>query len=156
MMRKLIFMCSGNTCRSPLALAAWRALQTDGKAPAAIEVDSAGLLAETGASAASHTAQIAQSWQQDLCAHSAKTLSENDAKNADWLVVMNDSHAFALREYFNVPEHKIFLLGSFEPHSRSAEILDPFGGSREAYETCAGRIRRAVAGLAAAIECGEL
>jgi protein-tyrosine phosphatase len=155
-MRKLIFICSGNTCRSPLALAAWRALQKEGTAPAGVEADSAGLLAETGAGAAPHTAQIARSWQQDLSDHVAKTLPEADAKNADWLVVMNTAHAFALRECFAVGADKVLLLGNFEPHSESPEILDPFGGSREAYETCAARIRRAVAGLATAIERGEL
>lgn len=155
-MRKLFFICSGNTCRSPLALAAWRALQAEGKAPADVEADSAGILAETGAPAASHTAQIAGGWQQDLSRHAAKTLSESDAKNADWLVVMNAAHAFALRECFAVDADKILLLGRFEPHSENSEILDPFGGSREAYETCAARIRRAVAGLANAIERGEI
>jgi protein-tyrosine-phosphatase len=155
-MRKLIFICSGNTCRSPLALAAWRMLQKEGVAPADIEADSAGLLAETGANAAPYTVQIAQSWQQDLSGHAAKTLSESEAKNADWLVVMNTAHAFALRECFDTDQHKVLLLGSFEPHSENPEILDPFGGSREAYETCAARIRRAVTGLANAISRGEL
>ena len=156
MTRKLIFICSGNTCRSPLALAAWRALQKEGKAPADIQADSAGLLAETGARAALHTAQIAASWQQDLSGHAAKTLSESDVKNADWLVVMNESHVFALREFFDADQHKVLLLGNFEPHSQNPEILDPFGGSREAYEDCATRIRRAVGGLASAIARGEL
>jgi protein-tyrosine phosphatase len=156
MMRKLIFICSGNTCRSPLALAAWRALQKEGGAPADIEADSAGLLAETGAGAASHTTHIAHSWQQDLSNHAAKSLSESAAKNADWLVVMNAAHAFALRECFSVDEHKVLLLGNFDAQIQNPEILDPFGGSREAYETCAARIRRAVAGLAKAIERGEL
>ena len=155
-MRKLIFICSGNTCRSPLALAAWCALQKKGEAPADVIADSAALLAQTGAQAASHTIEIAQGWQQDLKSHAAKSLSENQATNADWLVVMNAPHAFALRECFAVPEHKILLLGNFEPHCRDAEILDPFGGSREAYETCASRIRRAVAGLAKAIARGEV
>lgn len=155
-MRKLVFICSGNTCRSPLALAAWRALQKEGKAPADVAADSAGLLAETGARAAAHTTRIAREWDEDLSLHSSKTLSESDAKNADWLVVMNASHAFALRECFDADEHKVLLLGNFEPDSKNSEISDPFGGSREAYETCAGRIQRAVAGLAGAIKNGEL
>jgi protein-tyrosine-phosphatase len=155
-MRKLIFVCSGNTCRSPLALAAWRALQKTGDAPADVVADSAGLLADAGTKAAAHTTQIAASWQEDLNDHAAKTLSETDAQNARWLVVMSDSHAFALREYFDVPESNILLLGSFEPQSDNPEILDPFGGSREAYETCAKRIQRAVTGLAKAIAQGEL
>lgn len=156
MTRKLIFICSGNTCRSPLALAAWRALQKDGKAPADIVADSAGLLAETGAGAAPHAAQIARSWQQDLSDHAAKHLSASDAHAAHWLVVMNASHAFALRECFAVEDDKVLRLGNFEPQTENPEILDPFGGSREAYETCAARIQRAVAGLAKAISRSEL
>ncbi len=156
MTRKLFFICSGNTCRSPLALAAWRTLQQQGKAPADVIADSAGLLAETGAGAALHSARIAGSWQQDLSNHAAKTLSENAVKSADWLIVMNESHAFALRECFDAQEYKVLLLGSFEPHSKNPEILDPFGGSLEAYETCAARIRRSVEGLANAISRNEI
>ena len=155
-MRKLLFVCSGNTCRSPLALAAWRALAQAGKAPPDVEADSAGLAAATGSPAAAHTAKIARDWQQDLSVHRSKPLLPEAAQSADWIAVMNPAHAHALREYSGVAPNKILLLGTFDSQENDPEILDPFGGSREAYETCAARIRRSVAGLAKEIARGQI
>ncbi len=155
-MRKILFLCSGNTCRSPLALAAWRALEETGKTPHEIEADSAGLLASDGEKATKHTLEIARAWNQDLSTHRSKMLEPEAAAQADWIVVMNSSHALALQEYFGAGPKKVFLLGHFDAKNGDDEILDPFGGSREGYETCAVRIRCAVENLAQAIHNDEL
>jgi len=154
-MRKILFVCSGNTCRSPLALSAWRALEKAGQTPQNVEAQSAGLMATDGAKATKHTLALVREWNQDLSEHRAKMLEPDVVKNADWIAVMNSSHAAALREYFEKDSSKIILLGSFDPQNGDEEILDPFGGSREGYETCAARIRRAVEKLAQAISNGE-
>lgn len=150
-MRKLIFICTGNTCRSPLALAAWRALEQEGKTPPEIEADSAGLMTTEGQPAARHSREIAQSWHQDLSSHRSKMLSADEARNADWLVVMSILHAHSLREFIGVDADKILLLGALDQRESSEEIPDPYGGSREAYETCATHIQHAVERLAQVI-----
>jgi len=155
-MRKILFVCSGNTCRSPLALAAWRALEEKGQAPPDVEADSGGLMVSGSSPASKHAAAIARNWQQDLSTHRAQMLDIKTSQSADWIVVMNMSHAFALQEYLGVDEKKVFLLGRFDAQHGDDEILDPFGGSREAYETCALRIRRAVGNLAQAIANQEI
>ena len=155
-MRKILFVCSGNTCRSPLALAAWRALEEAEKTPPDIEADCAGLMASGDAKATKYTVEIAREWNQDLTAHRARMLELEVAKEADWIVAMNSSHTFALQEYFGVDANKTFLLGRFDAKNGDDEILDPFGGSREGYETCAIRIQRAVENLASAIQNDEI
>ena len=155
-MRKILFVCSGNTCRSPLALAAWRELEKKGQAPSDVEADSVGLMASESSRASKHAVAIARDWNQDLSTHRAQMLSPEVSYSANWIVVMNTSHAFVLREYLGVDENKMFLLGRFDAQNGDDEILDPFGGSREAYETCAVRIRRAVKNLADAIQNNEL
>ena len=147
-MRKLIFICTGNTCRSPLALAAWRALEQEGKTPPDIEADSAGLMTTEGQPAARYSTEIAKSWQQDLSSHRSKQLTAEEARNADWLVVMSIMHAHSLREFLEVDEDKILLLGALDQRESSDEIPDPYGGSREAYETCAAHIQYAMKKLA--------
>ncbi len=151
-MRKLLFVCSGNTCRSPLALAAWRALAEAAEAPKDIEVSSAGLMASDGGRATRHTIEIAREWKQDLSSHRAQMLEPKTASEADWIVVMNSSHVFVLRQLLEKDSQKVLMLGRFDAENGDEEILDPFGGSREGYETCAVRIRRAVGKLAQAIE----
>ncbi len=147
-MRKLIFICTGNTCRSPLALAAWRALSQEGKTPPDIEADSAGLMTTDGQPASRHSIAIAQNWQQDLSSHRSRQLTAEDAENADWLVVMSIMHAHSLREFIGVDPDKIILLGSLDQREGNDEIPDPYGGSREAYETCASHIQHAMKKLA--------
>lgn len=150
-MRKLIFICTGNTCRSPLALAAWRALEQEGKTPPDIEADSAGLMPSEGQPASRYSVEIARNWQQDLSGHRSKQLTTEEVSSADWLVVMSIMHAHSLREFLEVDPDKILLLGSFDQHESSDEIPDPYGGSREAYETCATHIQHAVERLAQVI-----
>ena len=147
-MRKLIFICTGNTCRSPLALAAWRALEQEGKTPPDIEADSAGLMPTEGQPAARYSVEIARDWQQDLSSHRSKQLTAEEARSADWLVVMSIMHAHSLREFLGVDEDKILLLGALDQRESSDEIPDPYGGSREAYETCAAHIQYAMKKLA--------
>lgn len=156
---RLIFVCSGNTCRSPLALAAWRAAVKSGEAPSDIQASSAGLIASDGAPANAQSTPLAASWGQDLSSHRAKTLSENAAREADYLVAMTSDQTKLLREYFGIAESKVLLLGKFDALAKDEithDVLDPFGCSREAYETCAGQIQRAVKGLAHALQRGEL
>lgn len=139
-----------------MALAAWRALGKTGQAPADIEAHSAGLMVCPGQRASRYATTAVRGWEQDLSTHKSKLLSPEIAQNADWLAVMSVSHALALQENFGIDKDKIIFLGQFDPEADEIEILDPFGGSHEAYETCALRIQRAVAGLATAIERGAV
>ena len=100
--------------------------------------------------------EIARHWNEDLSSHRAQMLELETAQSANWIAAMNDSHHFALQQYFGVHPNKIILLGRFDPQNGDDEILDPFGGSRESYETCAIRIQRAVGNLARAIQNREI
>jgi protein-tyrosine phosphatase len=152
---KILFVCSGNTCRSPLALAAWRALQNQGRAPKDVEAQSAGLTAGEGSPAAKHSIPIARAWGGDLSTHASQPLTAEMAKAAAAIFVMSPEHLYSLREYFDIDPEKIHLLGAYGD-ARECEIFDPFGGSHEAYETCAARIFQSVEAVADAIQRGEI
>jgi protein arginine phosphatase len=163
----LIFVCTGNTCRSPLAEAAWRRFG----APLLEEkttASSAGLSASPGAPIATHSAAIAREWGEDISRHRARRVSPEMAREADYFVAMTAQHAQALRQRFN--NAKVLQLGEFDNEKNDAaltqlqklfgeapgDILDPVGGSLEAYQECAAHIRRAVEGLAQALREGTL
>jgi protein-tyrosine-phosphatase len=154
-MMKILFVCSGNTCRSPLALAAWRALQKQGRAPENVEAGSAGLTTGGGAPAAQHSIHIAREWGGDLSTHAARPLTQTMVNEAAAVFVMSFEHLYSLQEYFEIAPEKAHLLGAFND-AQDYDIPDPFGGSREAYETCAARIFHAVEGVAEAIQRGEI
>ncbi len=150
---KLIFVCSGNTCRSPLAVAAWRALPD---APA-LDVSSAGLHAHSGAPMSAPALRIAREWGVDLSEHRARALNVSLRRECDVIAVMTPDQREVLRHDDNVTG-RVVLLGEYDfaplaplflnTQSNSGEIYDPFGGSREAYQSCASQIQRAVAALA--------
>jgi protein-tyrosine phosphatase len=168
MSKTLLFLCSGNTCRSPLALAAWETLL---EKPAGMRALSAGLFASPGAPASPYTQDIAHQWGFDLSAHRSRPIQANLLRECDVVCVMTPEHGEVLRTHYEVPG-TVVLLGSlitngetggsapawleWEASGEVPAILDPFGGSREAYESCAQQIQRAVSGLAAALRDGTL
>jgi len=153
---QMIFVCTGNTCRSPLAEAAWHELTQDKKKLIkGLQVTSAGLAPQIGAPAAAQTVDIAREWGVDLSGHRAKQLDPDVARDVEWLIVMTDEQAEAIKEVYKVKDAHVMLLGTFcdDPQFED-DIADPHGGSREAYETCAAHIRCGVKGLIRVI-CGE-
>lgn len=173
---RLVFVCTGNTCRSPLAVAAWRSFGAPLLREKGIEchAESAGLAAAPGAPAAPHSVTTAREWGVDLSAHRARRLTSTIAGDADFLVALTAQHAEALRTRFDIT--KVLQLGSFDNHpdtndlsdsddlsalqkllgGDAEDILDPFGGSLEAYQACGAHIRRAVEGLALALRDGKI
>lgn len=163
----IVFVCTGNTCRSPLAVAAWRALATEDVA--GVEVLSAGLAAGEGRPASRHTQAIARQWDVDISAHRSRQLDDSLVARADIICTMTGEGARALRSYYAAPNVRV--LGEFRCHCEEDErlsalldedntllrdISDPYGGSLETYEACAAEIRSAVCGLINAVRSGEL
>ncbi len=147
----ILFVCTGNTCRSPLAVAAWRALQNRGEIPNAWVASSAGIAPHLGAAASRHSAHIARDWGSDLSGHKARAADAESLRQADFCVGITEDHARILRQISRSmqPAPRVLCLEDFLPKSRGAtQIADPFGGSREAYETCAALISGAVENLA--------
>jgi len=165
----LLFVCSGNTCRSPLAVAAWQTfapLELGG-----IHATSAGLAAVEGVPATSHAVEAAQTWGYDLGPHRARRVTPQALEEADLVLCMTPDHVeycqcltadpgrVQLLAAFKSPPRERQERSWFEPLIEEAglaiedddSILDPFGGSSEAYEACAIQIRRCVIGLAQAL-----
>ena len=124
----ILFICTGNTCRSPMAQAI--------AALHGVEADSAGLSAFPGAPATLQAQAAIQRLGGDLSRHRAKLVSDPLLQKADLIFPMTESHAFALRQHFPAHARKIRLL--------SPQIPDPFGGSMQDYEACAHQLTLAL------------
>lgn len=168
----LTFVCSGNTCRSPLAVAAWSVVAGEvdeycRRKLARITVESAGLHARRDTAATPMAQLIAASWDADLSEHQSRVWRPDNRRTASQLIVtMTGEQAaqvrFRLELKPNLGEIAVETLGAFvtaaqRPNAPSwsedtgeteLDIPDPYGGSSEAYEECAARILRAVRALA--------
>lgn len=136
----VLFVCTGNTCRSPLAAAGLRAeLGPDAER---VHVESAGTSAWEGQPASEGSLRVARDAGLDLAEHRSRRLSGEMARGAELLFVMERSHRAAV-EALGVPADRVRVLSDWPPPGEpDLPVSDPFGGSQEAYEECWRRIRQ--------------
>jgi protein-tyrosine-phosphatase len=133
---RLLFVCTGNTCRSALAEGIARARLGP---ESGVTFESAGLYALDGAPATPHAQAAAAEAGVDLSAHRARSITRHIVEAADGIYVMTRSQAEALSFLGADPGDRVALL---DP--AGADIPDPYGGELDAYRTARDRITAAV------------
>jgi protein-tyrosine phosphatase len=149
----VVFVCTGNTCRSPLAEGLFKKLLTERLGCRADELPgrgltvlSAGLAAGPGGPAAPEAVETARDLGADLSGHSSRPLTPELAAQADFLVAMTRGHLRAVADHFERLGARPRLLCR-----DGQDVPDPIGGDREVYRQCAAQIVRSLEGLAAEV-----
>jgi len=136
MIRRILLVCTGNICRSPLAEAL---LRRDLKARGFPEIDvgSAGTGAWDGAPASEGAYLVGLERGLDLSAHRARLLTRELVESADLVLTMARHHRARVEELGG--EGRVFVLGEYAGRDGDdAEVSDPFGGDLDVYrDTCA-------------------
>lgn len=135
-MKRVLFVCTGNICRSPLAeVLLKRALAERGLDD--VGVASAGTGAWDGAPASEGAYLVALERGLDLSSHRARLLTREIVEDTDLILTMARHHRARVHELGG--EGRVFVLGEFAGRSgEEAEVGDPFGGDLEVYrDTCA-------------------
>ena len=141
----VLFVCSGNTCRSPLAeriatAAAARRGVADFKA------SSAGTNAWDGAPASDGALLVGMERQLDLGPHRSRKLTREMVAAADLILVMSSSHLDQVRQLGG--GGKVHLIDEYGSDGESAEgVNDPFGGELDGYREAADSLERASEGM---------
>ncbi len=131
--RKLLFVCTGNTCRSPMAEAlAAEILGSEVKA------SSAGLGAWDAEEASPQAIKAMRERGFDLSRHRARRLSRSMVLEADFIIPMTKSQEQMLKEEYPEFAEKIRRLAAWAVSE--ADVCDPWGGSVAEYRACALQI----------------
>ncbi len=138
---RVVFVCSGNTCRSPLAAAVL------GRERPTWNVASAGLGAVAGSPATPGAARAAATRGLDLSGHRATHVSMAALETADAVLTMTEGQRAALAE--SMPAAAPRLLTLAEAAGASGDVDDPYGGADETYVRTLGQIERLVVQAAA-------
>lgn len=141
----LLFVCTGNTCRSPMAAAAARA-ELARRGWTHVEVRSAGVAAATAAPASEHAVAVMAEQGIDLSDHRSQALTPELLAWADLVLAMSTSHLFALRD-LGVGDKVSLVTDFLDGDEAGRPVEDPYGGSVDDYRDTYATLGRAVAAL---------
>lgn len=142
--RNLLFVCTGNVCRSPMAEYLMR--KRLGRS-SAWTVGSAGLAALPGMKASQNAVEVLGEMGLDLAPHRSRLLTRDLVDAANVLVVMTASHRDQMNRLFRDAREKVFLLRSFDPAADSEDLEDPIGAEVSTYRQIRDAIESALPGL---------
>ena len=151
--RSILFICSGNICRSPFAARLLERL-LPAAVSGAVKVRSAGFIGPYRL-APVNAQTVAAKYGVELATHRSVQISAENVKAADLVVVMSEEHASAIRSRVR-PDAVVVVLGDLDPlPSARRTILDPWNGSEDVFEASYDRIDRCVRELVRAITLAD-
>src|SRR5215467_13811621 len=153
-MKTVLFVCTGNVCRSPMAEGIFRqAVQGRGE----YRVLSAGLGAMEGQPPSPYAAQAVKELGIDISSQRSRMLTPELVQQADYILGMTHSHIDTVMLLYPHAAEKTFLLREFDETLDHFEkdISDPIGGSYDVYLNCRDQIEQGIASLLRFIEHGQ-
>jgi len=121
-MLKILFVCSGNTCRSPMAEMMLKSKLKDKKIEA--EVSSAGIFANDGDAMSLFTEEALKEKNIPIDEFKSRKINDKIIKNCDYIFCMTK------RQKEFLPAENVYVLGEF---TKESDVSDPFGGDKETY-----------------------
>jgi glycine hydroxymethyltransferase len=153
--KTVLFVCTGNICRSPIAEGLFRRLVGNRKD---IEVASAGVHAVRGQPPSLYAVQVCEAEGVNIGDLRSQPLTADLVDQATHIFAMTGAHLETIHMLFPQGVEKTFLLREFEEPGSTVwrDVPDPIGLGREVYEDCARTIKNALPSVLAFVEQGEL
>lgn len=131
-MKKILFVCTGNTCRSPMAEGILNKLA--GERNLDVFAKSAGISAAEGSPASDNSVKACEEIGVDISRHRSTQLTNQMFYEADEVVPMTKTHQIIMQDAFKNREKILPAL----------DVPDPFGGDLEEYRLCRDRIKEKI------------
>lgn len=132
-MKEILFVCTGNTCRSPMAQVLLQAyMKADGVSD--LHAVSAGLAALEHAPASAYAQAAVQEIGLSLAQHQARQLSLPMLLSADLILTMGPTHKMAVLDAYPALSGKIWTLSEYA--GKTGDVTDPYGGDLQIYRKC--------------------
>lgn len=138
---RVLFVCTGNTCRSPMAEGLLKDIAKKNKLD--IEVASAGVFAMDGDKAANNAVEALRKIDIDISKHKSQNVTRELVDQADLILTMSLSHKKTLLLNFPDLKGRVYLLNEYALNEKR-DIQDPFGRDLYNYEITRDEILRAL------------
>jgi glycine hydroxymethyltransferase len=150
-LKRVLFVCTGNTCRSPMAEALFRDLVKDRPD---FEVASAGVGAMPGQPASPQTADLISELGLDLSGFASSPLTDELVRDATHIFALANHHAAVIEMDYPDAADKTYLVTEFTADDtiRGEDISDPIGMGRRAYEQTRDMLKKCLPSLLAYID----
>ncbi len=142
--KTVLFVCTGNICRSPMAEGLFRALASD---QPGLKARSAGVSTYPGQPPSAHAVQALAELGINIERHRSAPLDDRAVRDAACIIAMTRSHLDSILYLYPEAAEKTFLLREFEDQASSLDVSDPIGLGYEAYAYTRDVIRRALPGV---------
>ena len=154
-MKSVLFVCTGNICRSPIAEGLFRQLIGNRKD---IEVASAGVHAVRGQPPSLYAVQVCEAGGVDISNLRSQPLTTSLVERATHIFAMTGAHLETIQLLFPQGADKSYLLREFEEPGTTVwrDVPDPIGMGRDVYEVCARTIKNALPSALAFVEQSAL